>query len=69
MPGMPWLRPRGGKRCLNGPPAREQVEDDADDREDQEKMDPRSDGVHADYAEQPQNEQNDGDRPKHVLFS
>jgi hypothetical protein len=55
-----------GKKCSNRPSAREQVEDDTDDGEDQEKMDPCANGINANYPKQPQYEQNDCDRPKHL---
>ena len=47
--------------------AREQVEDEHDDGEDEEEMNPAAEGVAADDAKQPQYEQNDGDRPKHFF--
>src|ERR1035441_3580773 len=56
-----------GNEYLDCSSAGHQVENDTDDGEDQQDMDPRADGVHANHTEQPQYEQNDGDCPKHVF--
>ena len=56
-------------RLLDSPSSREQVEDQHDDGEHQEDMDPRAYRVYAHYSEQPKDEQNDCDCPKHYFFS
>jgi hypothetical protein len=49
----------------NNTATREQVEDENDDGEDDEDMNPSTEGVAADQAQQPEDEENDGDGPKH----
>lgn len=68
---MAGLKSRPFKRGLNGiflygTTAGEQVEDENDDGEDDEDMNPSAEGVAADQAQQPEDEENDGDGPKHV---
>ncbi len=50
-------------------PAGQQVEDQNDDCQDQEDVDPAAKRIAADQSEYPENEKNDGDRPKHVWLS
>src|SRR5260370_27868438 len=46
--------------------ARHEIEDEHDDGENQKDMDPSSQRVAADESEDPENEENDGNCPKHL---
>jgi hypothetical protein len=65
--------PRGGelknKLRLDCASAGEQVEDEDDHSQDEKDMDPTSEGVAADQTDQPEEEENDGDSPKHGCVS
>ena len=50
---------------LCGTATGEQVEDEYDDGEDDKDMNPSAEGIAADQTQQPEDEQNDGDGPKH----
>ncbi len=54
-------------RRLNCSSARHEVEDDADKSKHQQNVNPGTDGVYADYSEEPQYKQDNCDRPKHFL--
>jgi hypothetical protein len=54
-----------GVDSLYGASSRKQIEDQHDDRKNKQNMNPRAYGINPDYAKQPEDEENDGDRPKH----
>lgn len=53
--------------CLDCPSSGEKIEDQYDDRKDEEQVDPAPECVAADHAEQPQDKEHNGNRPKHLL--
>jgi hypothetical protein len=61
-----WDSLGGASDCAS---AGEEVEDEYDDGQDEKYVDPAAEGVTADHAKQPKDEQNDGDCPKHRFFS
>ena len=56
------------ENALQRAAACDEVEDENDDGEDDEEMNPSAEGVAADQAQQPEDEENDGDGPKHCFF-
>jgi hypothetical protein len=54
---------------LERPSAGHEIEDEDDDGEDKENMYPATKGVAADESNDPENEENNGDCPKHLSFS
>ncbi len=54
---------------LHGTATGEQVQDDHDNDNQEEEMYPCAEDVEADEANQPEDEENDGDGPKHCDFS
>jgi hypothetical protein len=59
------LRQPGSERASPG----EQVEDQDNNGENKHEVDPTAKGVAADEAENPENDKNNGDGPKHGMFS
>ena len=53
---------------LQRPPTAEQLDDEHDDRDNQEDVNPGTERGAANDAEQPENEQNNGDGPEHRDF-
>src|SRR3546814_6205905 len=53
----------------SNPAARDQLPDHDDDGDDEQQMDEPASDVEGEEAEQPQNEQNDGNGPQHGLIS
>src|SRR3546814_4553343 len=53
----------------SNPAARDQLPDHDDDGDDEQQMDEPARDVEGEEAEQPQNEQNDGNGPQHGLIS
>ncbi len=60
------MRLRGVLR-LESLSARQQVEDEDNERQDEKDMNPSAERVAADQAENPEDEQDDGDCPKHLF--
>jgi hypothetical protein len=54
---------------LERPSAGHEIEDEDDYGEDKENVNPATEGVAADESNDPKNEENNGDCPKHLSFS